>query len=213
MEAISPPWSLKGKGYIMVFKFSFDFIAQHSFLPKEWMKWHKGGFGSVMLVDYHESNAGPYRELLFIPGKFSFFGRKHYTISKIYVSTEASVVSGRANWAIPKELADFDWSNTANCDRINVTHKGIDVLDITLKPKGPAFPVTTSFLSISIGQEDAGRTLITRPSGQGWGRLASLKSVLVNKDNFPDIAGIKPLAICRVDPFQMIFPPAQEIGG
>ena len=34
------------------------------------------------LVDYAESNAGPYGELLFIPGKFRFGGKKLDTISK-----------------------------------------------------------------------------------------------------------------------------------
>jgi acetoacetate decarboxylase len=53
------------------------------------------------------SGVGPYKELLFIPGVFHINGRYTYSISKIYVSTEASVRSGIENWAIPKEVADF----------------------------------------------------------------------------------------------------------
>jgi acetoacetate decarboxylase len=53
------------------------------------------------------SGVGPYQELLFIPGLFHIDGRYTFSISKIYVSTEASVRSGIENWAIPKELADF----------------------------------------------------------------------------------------------------------
>ena len=71
------PWNLRGKGYIFLYKFKKDFVAQSGNVPAFLDGAFAGGFGSVMLVDYGESNAGPYGELLFIPGKFRFGGKKN----------------------------------------------------------------------------------------------------------------------------------------
>lgn len=211
MVKVPAPWHLSGKGYILLFKFTRDFVQENSFLAEDWMTWYQGGFGSVMLVDYQQSEAGPYKELLFIPGRFSFWGHEHYTISKIYVSTDSSVKNGRDNWAIPKELADFDWQSSATGERVVVTLQDEQIIDIRLRPGGPKFPVNTRFLGLSLGQEADDRVLVTRPYGSGWGQIARINNVSVNKDHFPDISGIKPLTVFRVDPFQMVFPPAQDL--
>ena len=103
------PWDLKGKGYIFLYKFNKKFVEQSGKVPEFLKDSFTGGFGSVMLVNYKQSNAGPYGELLFIPGKFKFNNKKLDNISKIYVSTMESVVNGRLNWGIPKEKADFSF--------------------------------------------------------------------------------------------------------
>lgn len=213
MVKVPAPWHLYGKGYIMVFRFSREFVQTNSFLAKEWMPWFKGGFGSVMLVDYQHSEVGPYKELLFIPGRFSFWGQKHYTISKIYVSTESSVQNGRANWAIPKELAEFDWQGSSNDEQVTINIRGEKVMEINLRAKGPRFPINTRIFPLSVGQEAEDQVLITHPYGRGCGRLASVNMLSVNSACFPDISAIKPLMTFRVDPFQMVFPPAQQIKG
>ena len=213
MEKIPAPWRLSGKGYIMIFRFSREFVRQNSFLGENWMLWFKGGFGSVMLVDYQQSEAGPYKELLFIPGRFSLWGQKHYTISKIYVSTVASVQNGRANWAIPKELAEFNWQGGGSDERVTINVHGEKVMEISLHAKGPKIPINTRVFPLSIGQEDEERVFITRPHGRGWGQLANVNALSVNHTYFPDISGIKPLMVLRVDPFQMVFPVAQQIKG
>nr|CCA18184.1 AlNc14C46G3737 [Albugo laibachii Nc14] len=38
-----------------------------------------------------------------------------FGITRIYVSTEASVQSGRANWGIPKQLAKFRFYKSRDC--------------------------------------------------------------------------------------------------
>src|SRR6187549_840298 len=102
------PWTLTGDGYIFVYKFSQDFVRSQGLIPPFLQGAYRGGFGAVMLVDYHTSGVGAYRELLFIPGVFEVNGKNYYSITKIYVSTMASVVNGQENWGIPKEVADFD---------------------------------------------------------------------------------------------------------
>jgi hypothetical protein len=53
-----------------------------------------------------------YDELLLIPGEFHVpvakeRGATYARVTRIYVSTAASVFNGRRNWSIPKRLADF----------------------------------------------------------------------------------------------------------
>jgi hypothetical protein len=91
------PWHLTGKGYILLYKLQRSFIENHGMVPPFLQGKFSGGFGCIMLVDYATSDAGPYEELLFIPGKFHHEGKKLNTISKIYVSTIDSVVNGRRN--------------------------------------------------------------------------------------------------------------------
>ncbi|KAF8586944.1 hypothetical protein K439DRAFT_1408197 [Ramaria rubella] len=75
----------------------------------------RGGLGNacVQVVRYFESPVGPYDELLYIPGKFDIpTGKAHLRVTRIYVSTEASIYNGRKNWNIPKYLARFAFTRT-----------------------------------------------------------------------------------------------------
>jgi len=77
MEKVYPaPWNLTGKGYILLYKFPGNFVEGKSNLPSFLKGCFAGGFGTLMLVDYSTSNAGPYGELLLIPGKFRHKGKK-----------------------------------------------------------------------------------------------------------------------------------------
>jgi len=89
-----------------------------------------GGLGMIQVVRYTDTPVGPYDELLYIPGAFNYTTttknsggdgnskveeRKtlsHLRITRIYVSSEASIYNGRKNWNIPKHLAKFTF--TAN---------------------------------------------------------------------------------------------------
>ena len=58
------------------------------------------------LIRYIDSPVGPYREIIAVP---AFVGRPfpQAHVAFIAVDSEASVVGGRANWALPKVLARF----------------------------------------------------------------------------------------------------------
>lgn len=213
MESAVPsfpaPWSLRGKGYILIYKFKRGFIEKYGNVP-DFLKGHYiGGFGSVMLVDYLQSDAGPYGELLFIPGKFYFKGKKLDTISKIYVSSEKSVVNGRANWGIPKEQAEFKFEKLGSREeRIRVSFGGNFVAEFTISSGVLPFPVSTKLLPFPLVQLHEGRYFYTAFSGSGTGRFAKIKRLEVNSDLFPDISLCRPIAAIRVDPFAITFPEA-----
>lgn len=210
MNSISAPWSLQGKGYILIYRFTRQFVETEGRVPRFLQGKFAGGFGSVMLVDYASSNAGPYGELLFIPGKFHHKGRKLNTISQIYVSSMSSVVNGIENWAIPKELANFKFQQlSSKKERVTVSKENENIADVTLSTFGPSFPISTSLMPFPLVQLHNNQYFYTKFSGKGKGRLAKLENIEINKTLFPDLSHVKPIFALKVEPFEIVFPVAK----
>ena len=209
---VKAPWKLNGKGYIILYKFKKDFVLKNGFIPENRKESFVGGLGAVMIVDYLSSDAGPYSEILFIPGKFMQRGRKKHMITKIYVSTSISVDSGIANWAIPKELADFNFISNAeknkNSEIIRVEKNNVVFFEAQITSGGLPFPASTSFIPFPLTQEKPGQLLHTKFKGSGKGKLAKIRSIEVNELFFPDISSQKPLVAIKIDPFNIRFPEA-----
>ncbi len=198
---VPAPWKLTGNGYVWLYRFPRQFGIAHSPFGL-----YAGGFGSVMLVDYHTTDVGPYRELLFIPGRVHYPGQTGYSISRIYVSTMDSVVNGQLNWGIPKEQADFTWETGADGgDYVRVSLAGEPFFEATLQPSGLAFPVTAAVLPPVVQYRDR-QTFITRLQSSAQGRLAKSTALQVNPAHFPPVDHYRPLATLQVTGFNMVFP-------
>ena len=210
IKAYPAPWDLHGKGYIFIYRFKKDFAEKYGNVPDFLQGRFAGGFGSVMLVDYEQSDAGPYGELLFIPGKFTCGGKKLDTISKIYVSTEESVENGRENWGIPKEKADFSFEKISDgTEKITVSVRGRTAAAFTIESGKLSFPVSTKLLPFPLVQQYAGKRYFTNFFGKGKGHLAKVKDMSIDPALFPDVSVCRPLAVIRVDPFDITFPKAE----
>ncbi|MGE5605223.1 MAG: acetoacetate decarboxylase family protein [Bacteroidota bacterium] len=208
-ELVAAPWNLTGDGYIMSFKFPANFIDGNCFLSAEQKKAYAGGTGCIMLANYQSSNVGPYSELLFIPGKFNYHRKKLYTVSKIYVSTEASLRNGRNNWGLPKELATFSFTKDGNnIEKIKITHEGAPIMDIVIQASGLPLPVNTCLTPYPLIQEWDGKTYFINFKGRGTGRFGQILKVDVNQKYFPNFAFFKHVAIIKVSNFKLTFPPA-----
>lgn len=205
VERYPAPWNLRGRGYIILYRFKKNFVENSCNVPSFLKDKFVGGFGTMMLVDYSESNAGPYKELLFIPGKFYFNNKKLDIISKIYVSTNESVYNGRQNWGIPKELADFDYGD----NRIIVSKDNQKILDISVRSNKLAFPVNTKLLPFPLVQEYDNKYFYTNFFGKGIGHFAHIDKININGELFPDISEIRPIVAIKVDPFSITFPEAK----
>ena len=201
---VPAPWTLQGERIGFLFHFKKDWVAQAANLPAYLQGKFKGGFGYVMLVDYQESPVGPYRELLFIPGKFG--EEKLQSITTIFVDSEASTANGRANWAIPKQTADFHWQKEKGLDRVEVSLNGKLVFQTSIRSGGMSFPMSTALLPIRLRQELGNQVFFTQPEGKGWGKLARIQELKLDPQFFPDIRGIKPLLALKVSPFTLTFP-------
>ncbi|GEM45150.1 acetoacetate decarboxylase family protein [Deinococcus cellulosilyticus] len=206
LKPVPPPWTLMGRGFVFVYRFSDDFIQSSGWVPAPLQSRFSGGLGAVMLVDYATSPVGPYQELLFVPGMFSGQdNRNHFSITKIYVSTLESVVSGWHNWGIPKERADFRFQK----DRVTA-HLGEDAIaDFFLRSEGPFVPLNAKPLQPDLRtllQMYGRQHLLTTLSGTGWVRPARLMAFKGSSDLFPDLTHQRPIAGFEVKSFNLNFP-------
>jgi len=212
-QIVEAPWQLRGTGYMFLYNFPKNWASKANFMPVEQRGEFQGGLGTLMLVDYETSNVGPYRELLLIPGKFSWLKYRNYAISRIWVSSESSVVSGRKNWGIPKHLAEFHI--TAKGSRRQswevVTPEGQTFFKADLSHGRLPLPVHTAFVPFPLLQTWEGRHFLTKFSGYGMGHFAKLENLQLNNEIFPDISPKNPLIGLRVDPFHIRFPVPQMI--
>ena len=203
------PWKLNGRGYVFLYKIPRRLKREKYFIPDFAKGSDLSSLGTLMLVDYKRSTAGPYSELLFIPGKISYNNIKSHTISRIYVSTKESVYNGRENWGIPKELAEFKFiKQDKNSERIVVTVNDTIIFDALIVRILLPFPVTTRLFPIKLTQKLNNKIYFTKFNGKGIGRFARLKSIYVNPDYFPDISLVRPIAGVQVNPFSLEFPDA-----
>ncbi|MBS0616620.1 MAG: acetoacetate decarboxylase [Spirochaetes bacterium] len=216
------PWHLEGSGVIIFFPAHKANVLASPFVgDAENAAGFQGGVGAVMLVRYTDAPCGPYDELLYIPGFFEFKNRNYLRITKIYVSSPASVEWGRKNWAIPKELAVFDWRQGEKEWHIDVKQpkSGNSIYSLSLSPRFFSFPVTTALLPWSLlqkqeAQYSAGKEfyLETRLSGKGSGKICFIDRVEGSRD-FPDYHEMShgPRIAVAVNNFQMTFPTARVV--
>lgn len=202
------PWHLKGRGFILMYRFPEAFIRDSCFLPEEWkiLKWT--GIGFVMLVDYTDSPVGPYHELLIMPGKARIDKRKSRTVSRIYVDTFESMYDGRSNWGLPKEVTDFKWTQK---DRRHLIQAGSfgSWFEMRLEVGSIPFPIHSRMLPLRLHQELDGMKYSVTPVASGTGRFCLVKDVKVDPYYFPELNMLEPLAAIYVDPFRMTFPAAR----
>jgi hypothetical protein len=214
---ITPPWRLAGSGLIIVTKPDREDPSLQRFTPTELRPRALPGLSITMFVDYWRSEAGPYRELLFIPSRFRIGNARRWSISRIYVSTRASVVGGRANWGIPKELASFDLDGVADQrQRVTVSREDRMIASLEFEPFGPEIPVTTAWLParlLRLAQYRDGQTFEFTPAARGRMRPARLLGAESDPQAFPLPGSGRMLGAFSVTSFEMEFPPSQVVEG
>ncbi|HSQ69793.1 MAG TPA: hypothetical protein VLM41_06880 [Steroidobacteraceae bacterium] len=212
------PWDLQGRGWVMALKLPADSPARDAFLPEELAGRGRALASLLMFVDYRSSPCGPYRELLFIPGAFPFGdGRRHFTISRILVSTWESVANGRRNWGIPKDQADFEiqyGTAPAAIDRFRVTSEGrqLCALELRVLRGMPRLPVPGALVPQrlrTLAQRYRGQDYYYAPQANGWVRPGRLLSWQFDGELFPDLRAAAVIAALRVEDFRMRFPVAR----
>lgn len=209
---VPPPWRLKGDGWIFLFTFEPWFLRRGGFLPPELegVEGFEGQLGAVLLVDYRQSPVGPYQELLFLAGRNLRWRDHTFSVTRIYVSTEASAVNGRENWGLPKQVAEFEVLPQADGSRrVIVLRDGSAEVDLTVAP-GQGLPVPVSSVLAppswrTITQFQAGRRLVTRIGGRGVLRTARLLDFRAMPRLFPDVNQGKLVAGARLTNFQLRF--------
>lgn len=210
-----PPWSLTGRGFISLLRFPEPLSLEEAGIPPlRLAKGQPSRYCWMMAVDYADSAVGPYRELLFVPGSLHFAqSGRLLTIGRIFVSSMASVINGRANWGIPKDQAQFRFIDTAP------GHTEIDLRQGTQEPfaqlhykhRSVSLPFTTAILPKrlhTLGQEWEGREFCYTPTASGQISPAKLVHAQADGTTFPALQRATPLLSVAVKRFSMTFPVA-----
>ena len=217
VERVPAPWSLRGDAWIVLMRLPPTAAAATAFVPPALQGSVRSPLSALMCVEYLEAPCGPYRELLFIPGAMRFpDGRWHPSISRILVSTWASVVNGRANWGIPKDRADFFFESSSGGDRIRLVDDGSEFCRLEFgRPRGPRLPLATALLPsrlTRLAQLHEGRAFYYQPRARGSMRFCRLQDWRFDARLFPDLSHARVVACARVEQFAMTFPPASVSG-
>lgn len=109
-----PPWTLQG--YALITLQLLDIEKVRPFIPSELniISVLPGKtVGGVYLSKYNASSALEYSELIIIAGFLSYKGKFGGWVSHIYVDNPDSVAGGREVWGLPKELAQFTWTENS----------------------------------------------------------------------------------------------------
>jgi hypothetical protein len=206
------PWTLRGDGWILLLRLPEAVRRDPRHLPPAFRDRPVGGPSIVMFVDYADSPAGPYRELLYIPGRFDVGGGRHaWSVTRIYVSTWESVVNGRLNWGIPKDRADFHRRPAGRGEALRVEVDGRPVASFAFEARGLALPIHGGLLPSSMRrliQQHAGRRFEFTPLASGRARLARATDLRSDGALFPELAGAHVTMALRVPRFSLTFPVA-----
>ena len=210
-ESVDPPWTLRGDGYIIVTKSSTAQNLEDAAIPDELVDRYVNDINITMLVDYRDSPVGPYGELLYMPGNFRFAdGKRHFSITRIYVDSLASLEDGRRNWGIPKELAEFSFEpDGRDRERVTVRADGEVFAEMRLTTFGPPFPVNTVWIPEifrTLGEVLNGWTYVFALSGTGHARLVHFEPLYFDPVYFPDMNQRHVIAAFRVENFTLEFP-------
>ncbi|MDP2227341.1 MAG: hypothetical protein Q8J78_07670 [Moraxellaceae bacterium] len=206
------PWQLKGQGYILAIRLPPEFLDTQSFADPALVASRRGRMAYVMFVDYQSSDAGPYHELLYIPGSFQFTGARRLSISKIYVSTWDSVVNGHDNWGIPKERCDFQVSyGNDGIDEVKLLLDGRVFAELNFRSHLFRLPFNGHLIPKglrTLAQQFKGREFTYIPLAKGHVKPARLLSARIDSAHFPDISQGRVVACVKVTDFDMVFPVA-----
>jgi hypothetical protein len=192
-----PPWSLRGDAWVIALRVRGEDGAS--------------ALGLMAFVDYTDSNCGPYRELLLVPRIFR--PGAGLSVARIVVSTIDSMVNGRRNWGLPKELAEFHIVRGAPPapDRI-VVKRGADTLaDLRLRASRLRLPFSTRLVPRRLRtfvQRDGEATFTFAPSARGWISPGRLVSWSANADRFPFPDRATVVAAAKIVRFAMTVPAA-----
>jgi len=203
-------YEFKGNGYVLFYRFDEEFIRLETFLPESLKNNYCRGIGAVLYMNYTKSEIGPYEELLFIPGKFYYRGKKNHFISKAYVSTEEAAKFGYENWFIPKEKAVFSREPLKNhIENISTCIENEEVASFEIKRGKIRFRLGTSkYLSFSLMQLNGEEPVKLNYSGTVTANFAKLTSIRIRPAFFPNIAKFTSLAVFKMRNFTLRLPKA-----
>ena len=206
------PWRLTGSGYVFLIRLPASMTDAEVFTPPALRDKRVGRVAQLMIVDYATSGVGPYRELLVTPGAFQGEDQRFNSVTRIYVSTYDSVVNGRVNWGIPKDVADFSLvKGPDGAEDITVSRGGRPFAELRVQPHGAPFPIWSALLpkaQRTLRQSWGGRVYEIQLAARGLARPARIRDCRFDGELFPDLSRGDVLGGVYLPRFTLTFPVA-----
>jgi acetoacetate decarboxylase len=146
MSYPQPPWTLKGYAFQTVQL--LDIARVRSLIPAKFniISVLPGKtIGGVYLSQYSSDSVLEYSELIIIAGFLSYEGKFGGWVSHIYVDNPDSVAGGREVWGLPKELAQFSWTENS----VTVSQANQVLCKLEYKRQSFGFPLKLSASAFS----------------------------------------------------------------
>ena len=164
------PWFLGGSLLVSVFLVPVaDLPARFATLPK--LTLGRRAIVGVAFANYAPGGVLAYDELL-VATPVIARGRLRITIPQIWVDSPQSLAGGRALWGIPKRLATFDATRTADAAEVSAGTPGpVAALSARL---GRAILPGTPRLPLPIEQRSGGRRIVSH--NHAVGRVTAMRA-------------------------------------
>lgn len=165
-----PPWKLRGDLFGTVFRMPPDSIPL-ALLPQHLDLRRPDGTSllATAWVDYQAGSALTYREFM-VTGILRLRPPLHGTILRIWVDSPESQAGGRQLWHIPKDLAEFDFTQNSTL-ATKLTVKGTELASYTYLERGQ-LSIRFPFCVTVVQEHTAGirRTYSSWSAHPAWGR-------------------------------------------
>lgn len=209
---VPAPWTLTGEAWaVPQVQRAADVAA---FVPPgctvvAWRGWTPGGY---VCVDYHTSPVGPYREIIFVPALVRHGRAWGFHISHIYVDSAASVVGGRGNWWLPKELLVFAIKQHESTTRLHVTAQAQPVATGTFTDNGRiSVPFSNRWLPLYLLQARADQLRRSAFWATGHMGLANGALDLLDTVLLPQPTHVVRLPLLHVQHFELCFEAGKDV--
>jgi hypothetical protein len=140
------PWTLQGYAYQTLQLLECDRVRP--LIPSELnlvSVFPGKTVGGVYLSKYGAGSVLEYSELIVVAALASYAGKIGGWISHIYVDNVDSVVGGREIWGLPKEMAEFTWTDRS----VTVTQGDRLLCRLKYNWQSPGFPLPFGASSFS----------------------------------------------------------------
>jgi acetoacetate decarboxylase len=208
LDPAPAPWTLRGDAHVLLARA----VRRPRARLATGISASAGGLGLLGFIRYAESNVGAYDELLWLaPWGLSVDGGRFHTVTRIYVSSQASLENGRREWGIPKQLARFEVEHDGDTQRVHVTSQAGPVARFAIATGRRSVAVDANVLprpALELAQVLDGRLFRVTPRVRGQLHHARF-SQLSGHAGFAELEGARGLAGLSLLDFTMVFPRAE----
>jgi hypothetical protein len=211
------PWLVRGDAYVVFTSSPAEVNIADAGIPHELWGVYNGLFNVMLMANCRESPVGPYRELLYVPGRFRFsFDEERMSVTRSYVSTQASLLNRRANWNVPSDLAEIrNHSRDEHHDEFHITRPGAGgpnaFAHFSFEMFGPELPVNGRVIPEAFrmfGQLRKDVTLLHSLAVTGTMRSARFTPHAFDPHAFPDMKRRQVVAAIKISDFLLDLPAA-----